>query len=210
MAHKNAGGGGLNFYVLAPADSLKCATVQFSQRGIFMTKLLQLLNASNKIALALLLAGLVFFADRTFRFLPFALPDALAGWVTAASVLGACVFVANIIIWCWYVASRGGKGLKRWWKAWTVMNRLDELTDRERLALFWIAYHPEKTISGGRFEDPFNRLVGKGYLIATDPSPFTQGLRVNPRVYARKRKLRDLISKNLHYLEGDFAAPWKG
>src|SRR5713226_4756458 len=112
-----------------------------------MNTLLGLLNTSNKIAIALLLAGLVFLLDKTFGFLPFPIPDALAGWLTVASVLGACVLFANIVAWLYSVAGQGGKGLRRWWKAWTVMSRLDELTDREKLALYWIAYHPNKTIS---------------------------------------------------------------
>ena len=90
-----------------------------------MNTLLGLLNTSNKIAIALLLAGLVFLLDKTFGFLPFPIPDALAGWLTVASVLGACVLFANIVAWLYSVAGQGGKG----WKAWTVMSRLDELTN---------------------------------------------------------------------------------
>jgi hypothetical protein len=172
-----------------------------------MTKLLELLNASNKIAIALVLAGLVFLLNETFHFIPFPIPYALAGWMTLASVLGACVLFANITAWFYSVAGQGGKGLRRWWNAWTVMSRLNELTSREQLALFWIAYHPNKTISGSRFLEPFKRLSDKGYLIATDPSGVVQGFKVNSRVYAGKKKLRKLLPERVHHYDGDMAPP---
>ena len=88
------------------------------------------------------------------------------------------------------------------------MNRLDELTPRERLALYWIAHHKGKNVSGSRYADPFNRLCKKGYLISTDETGRVQSFKVNPRVYAEKDKLLPYIPERFRYIKGDYAHPW--
>src|SRR5262245_35155476 len=124
-------------------------------------KLLELISASNKIAFALLLAGLVLLLDQHYQFLPFPIPSGSGGWITTAAVLGAWMLVASITAWMLSVVGQSHKGFKSWWQSWTVMDRLDELTHRERLALYWIAYHPEKPIVGSRYLEPFKRLCDK-------------------------------------------------
>ena len=88
------------------------------------------------------------------------------------------------------------------------MNRLDELTPRERLALYWIAHHKGADVSGSRYADPFNRLCKKGYLIATDETGRVQSFKVNPRVYVKKDKLLPYISEKVRYIKGDYDHPW--
>jgi hypothetical protein len=68
--------------------------------------------------------------------------------------------------------------------------------------------YPGENVNGSRFEEPFQRLCEKGYLIATDVTGRKQGFKVNSRVYAGKKKAAKVVPEEYHYISGDYDAPW--
>jgi hypothetical protein len=188
-------------------ETVRSESHSFAEHIMF-DKLLQLLHASNKYGLALVFMGIVFYLDQSLGFLPFRLSEAQAGWVIVATLLGAGMSVADFIARLCSLAGRGWRTLCRWWKARTVMNRLDELTAREQLALYWIAHHKGENVSGSRYADPFQRLCKKGYLIATDETGAVQSFKINRRVYAKKSKLLPYIPESYRHISGDYDHPW--
>lgn len=175
---------------------------------MFFESVLKLLAASDKIGFALVFAGLGLIVGNHYNALPFALPPEQMAYVQFGTLLGMGMLLASFLTWIVRAIIKRFAKLKLWWWRLTVISRVCELTPREQLALYWIAYHKGESVVGSRYTDPFQRLCQKGFLIATDFTGANQSFKVSPWVYWRRRKIAGYVDQKFRHLSGDYAAPW--
>ena len=176
---------------------------------MFFDKVIELINASTKVAFALALAAVVIFVGQYYQKWPFTLLQDQLGYVLYAGIVGGGVLVFNFL---WLVGAllvRAYDGCKLRLKKLTVLGRLGDLTLDQQAAILWIAHHSEATIQGSPLEEPFRGLCNRGFLYTTDKSRFPQAFRVNRIVYWGKQKIAAKFPKHIYdaIVNGD--APWK-
>lgn len=172
-------------------------------------KIIELINASSKIAFALALSAAVIFVGQYYQKWPFTLLQDQLGYVLYAGLVGFGVLLLNFLRLAWALLVLAYYGCKLRFNNLTVLRRLGDLTLDQQVALLWSAHHPKAIIEGSPLEEPFRGLCKKGFLYMTDKTLFPQAFRVNRMVYWGKQKIGNNFSKDQYdaIVKGD--APWK-
>jgi hypothetical protein len=175
-----------------------------------LNKLLELLTHSAGLGFALFFAGAVIFTGQRFGLLPFELAAEHQTYILYGMLVGAGLVFLRLMSWLKEGSSSVWTGITELRQKWTVMNRVNELTPPQQAALMWIAQNPGENISGNRYDEPFNALIDRQYLFASDDTTRPQGFRVNGRVFSKKDKLAAAIPKEVvSATEKGMEAPWK-
>jgi hypothetical protein len=176
-------------------------------------KLIELLNASTKVAFGLAFAAVVIFVGQYYKQWPFMLLQGELGYILVGGLLGAGILLFQLLRFfgqlAWALALLGYYAVRLWRKNQNVMSRLGDLTLEQQADLLWIAHHPKAIIEGSPLVEPFRGLRNKGFIFLTDETLFPQAFRVNRKVYSSKAKIGANFNRDIYdaIVQGD--APWK-
>jgi hypothetical protein len=174
-------------------------------------RLIHLITNSGPIGFALLFVASIVFGLRYFKpeAVAFSDPSQLAYIFYAGLFGGGLVFLK---VWVWL-----NKKLKLFWEYLkqrhryvTAANRTDELLPDEMKAVCWMLLNNDKKIIGRQFDDPFAGLIGKGFLVRTDPKQqFQQVFYLHPYVASKSEHILATLPDGLQKHLTGIEPPWE-
>src|SRR6266702_1192211 len=132
------------------------------------SKVWEWLARNERFGIVIAFAAICVFVGQYFNAWPFTLVQDGLGTLLVGGLLGLGLIIVATSRWVKAVSASGINSFQEWYERHTVMNRVDELTGPQKAALMWIALNPKESVSGSRFEEPFQALVEKKYLFAAD------------------------------------------